>query len=158
MVKREKVDRRAGARRSLLPISFRGPMPYDAFKELGEREDILRGLQYPALRRRRAGTAGGGTIIITPTPPLTVASTTALNTVIGTPSVVGGQGTYIFTLTDPSGQFTIVGGNIVVASALTPGVYNVTINGNNSAGDTPHLNFQIIVTAAYVPTYPYYGF
>ena len=123
-------------------------------------KDFLRGLTYPygQRRRRRAGTAGGGTIITTPA-FLTIASNATIGTVVGTPSVVGGTGTYIFTLTDPSGQFTIVGGNIVVASALGVGTYPIFITGNNGAGDIPILPTTITVTpSGYVPTYELFGF
>jgi hypothetical protein len=135
----------------------------DIFEGLDENEDILRGLDEPKyrLRRRRhtAGAqAGGGTIVLSP-PFLTIADSATIGTIVGTPSVVGGTGTYTFTMSDPSGQFTILGGNIVVASALTPGTYPVTITATGSMGDTINLNTTITVThSGYVPTYFIYGF
>jgi len=126
-----------------------------------KRKDLLQGLEYPYgkyRRRRGAGTAGGGIITISPSAP-TVPSNATVGTVVATPSVVGGTGTYVFTLTDPSGQFTILGGNIVVASTLTAGSYPVIITGNNGAGDTPQLPIIITVTpSGYVPTYELFGF
>ena len=125
-----------------------------------KREDVLRGLEYPyGFRRRRgAGAAGGGTIVLTPS-VLTVPDNATPGTVIGTVSVTGGTGTYIFTLNDPLGHFTIVGNQIQVSSIPTAGLYTVIINGNNGAGDTPSLQTTILVTtSAYVPTYFIYGF
>jgi len=137
----------------------------DLFEGFDENEDILRGLEEPKYRlRRRRHTAGAasiaGTIVTSPT-FLTIADNAPLSTIVGTPSVVGGISTsYVFTLSDPSGQFTILGGNIVVASTLTPGTYPVTITATgNMPGDVITLPTTITVThSAYVPTYFIYGF
>lgn len=137
------------------------PDPYD----LDEEEDFLHGLEevYPWLRRRRrgsgAGGAGAGIIVLLPD-PLTATNVTPPGTTIGTVSVVGGVGTYTFSLVDPTGRFTIVGNQVQTVSPLTAGFYNVTINATNGIGDNPSLPTVIYVTAvtSYAPTYPYYGF
>ena len=131
---------------------------YDLFDN---EEDILRGLEEPKYRRRRrrAGVAGGGTIVISPS-TVSCPDTTPVGTAVATVSVANGFGTYVYTLSDPTGRFTIVGNQIQVASPLSAGFYNVTVNANNGQGDTPSAPLTIYVShaAAFVPTYPYYGF
>jgi hypothetical protein len=134
----------------------------DVFEEFDDSEDILRGLDEPKYRRRRRGagaTQGGASTIVTTPSTLTAVSTASIGTVVGTAAVVGGSGTYTFTLTDPTGHFTIVGNQIKTIASLTVGTYAVTINATNGAGDNPSLVTNIYVSSgAYVPTYPYYGF
>jgi hypothetical protein len=90
---------------------------------------------------------------------LTVPDNATPGTVVGTVGVSGGTGTYVFTLTDPLGHFTIVGNQIQVSSIPTAGLYTVIVNANNGAGDTPSLQTTILVThSGYVPTYFIYGF
>jgi hypothetical protein len=134
----------------------------DLFEELDDEEDILRGLEEPKYRRRRrsgATQAGPGTIVLTPS-TISVPDTTPVGANVATITMSGGWGTYTYTLTDPSGRFTIVGNNIQVASPLTAGFYNVTVNATNGQGDNPSISTTIFVSATttYVPTYPYYGF
>jgi hypothetical protein len=126
------------------------------------RKDILWGLEYPygqhRRRRRGAGAGGGGTLIISPS-VLTVPDNAPLATVVGTVSVVGGSGTYTFSIVDPSGQFTMVGNQILVNSPLTLGNYTVRINAANGAGDIPTTLTTIsVISGGYVPTYYLYGF
>lgn len=137
----------------------------DLFEGFDEKEDILRGLEEPKYRlRRRRHTAGAASIagnIVTSPTFLTIVDSASIGTVVGTPSVVGGVSTsYVFTLSDPSGQFTILGGNIVVASTLVPGTYPVVITATGSTpGDVITLPTTITVThSGYVPTYFIYGF
>jgi hypothetical protein len=131
---------------------------------LDDEEDFLHGLDDVKFRRRRrtGGTAvGGGTIVLTPD-PMTATDTTSPSTVIGTVSILGGFGTYTFTLTDPTGRFTInpTTGAISTVSPLTAGFYNVTINATNGSGDNPVYPTVIYVShvGTYVPTYYLYGF
>jgi hypothetical protein len=123
--------------------------------------DILRGLEViPRKRRKGSGPGGGGTITTSPS-TISIPDTTTPGTTIATISVAGGTGAYTFTLTDPSGQFTIVGNQLQVAGTLTAGSYPVTIHGANSFGDNPNLTTTIYVThipPGYVPTYYIYGF
>lgn len=134
---------------------------WEGYEFLDEELDFYRGLDEPKYRRRRAGTAGGGGVIVITPSTLTANDGMAVGTVIGTVAVSGGSGTYTFSLVDPSGRFTIVGNQIQVASPLTPGFYNVTINASNGLGDSPTLPAVIFVShfsVTYVPTYYLYGF
>ena len=124
-----------------------------------ETEEILRGLEH--LNRRRSANSSGGGVIVTSPSFLTIPSDATIGTPVGTINVVGGDGTYTYSLTDPSGQFTILGNQIVVASALTPGTYSVLVRANNGAGDTPSQVITITVTtpvSIYTPTYYFLGF
>lgn len=130
------------------------------FEFLDDEDDFWRGLEEPKYRRRRgAGAGGAGTIVLSPS-TLTATDITPVGTTIGTVSVSGGSGTYTFSLVDPSGRFTIVGNQIQVASPLTAGFYNITINATNGAGDNPTLATTVFVShvGVYVPTYHLYGF
>ena len=134
----------------------------DLYEELNESYDFLRGLEEPKYRhRRRAGVTSGGAGVIFTTPSvLTALDTAPIGFVVGTAGVSGGTGTYTFTLTDPTGRFTIVGNQIQTVSPISAGFYNVTINATNGAGDNPTLATTIFVShvGVYVPTYHIYGF
>ena len=103
----------------------------------------------------------GGSFIVTSPTTLTILNNATTGTSVGTASVVGGTGTYTFSLTDPSGQFAInsATGQITTITALTIGTYPVTINASNGLGDNPTLHTTIqVISSAYVPTYYLYGF
>jgi hypothetical protein len=133
----------------------------DLLEGFDDSENILRGLDEPKYRRRRrAGVQGGAGTIITSPSILTAVDTAPIGTVVGTVAVVGGFGTYTFTLVDPTGRFTIVGNQIKTISPISAGFYNVTINATNGLGDNPSLATTIFVShvGAFVPTYHLYGF
>lgn len=140
-----------------------GPAPDEEYDFLDDEEDVLRGLEDPKFRRRRRGSGGGtfgpAVIVIVPN-PFTAHDTDPIGTVVGTVSVVGGFGTYSFSFVDPTGRFNLVGNQVQVASALSSGFYNVTINATNGQGDNPSFPTVIYVThvTSYVPTYYLYGF
>lgn len=102
----------------------------------------------------------GGNIVTSPA-TLTVSAGAPVGTVVGTIAVVGGTGTYTFTLTaDALGYFTIVGNQLQVNSAsMSPGVDNITIQATGTGGDVLFLNTTVSITpSGYVPTYYLYGF
>jgi hypothetical protein len=88
----------------------------------------------------------------------------AQNTAIGTLSVVGGTGTYTFTLTDSHTSAVQVaapnGSNLQVGSASSSaGSFSITVHADNGAGSTFDHTFLITATvSAYVPTYELLGF
>ena len=90
----------------------------------------------------------------------TILDTTAPGSLVGTLSVVGGTGTYTYTLlSNPGGYFAISGSNLNTALAVTAGIYPITIQADNGAGSVIIGTFTITVThAGYVPTYFIYGF
>jgi len=125
--------------------------------------DILRGLDPgPPRRRRRRGDSGGGAGVVVISPSsIAIFDNVVPGTTIATISVAGGTGTYTYTLTDPSGQFTIVGNQLRTATPVIAGSFPITITASNGVGDNPTLTTTITVahfTAAYVPTYYIYGF
>jgi hypothetical protein len=135
----------------------------DLLEGFDESENFLRGLEEPKYRRRRRGAgavSGAISIIVTSPSILTTNDGVAIGTVVGTVSVVGGFGSYTFTLTDPSNQFTIVGNQIKTTALLTAGHYDVTIHGTNGVGDNPVLVTTIFVSrvGGPTPTYYIYGF
>src|SRR6185312_16841118 len=74
----------------------------------------------------------------------------AQGTAIGTLSVVGGTGTYTFTLTDSHSSAVQVAGtngvNLQVGSASSsPGAFNITVHADNGAGST--FDHSFLVTA-----------
>jgi len=113
-------------------------------------------------RRRGAGTGGAaGALILTPS-ILTGNDAMPPGTTIGTASVAGGFGTYTFSISDPSGRFTIdpTTGVISTLSPLSPAFYNITITADNGLGDHPSITTTIFVShlTTYIPTYHIYGF
>lgn len=77
----------------------------------------------------------------------TVPSTASIGTTVGALSVVGGVGTYTFTLTsNPGGLFAISGSNLNVAAALSVGSDAITIKADNGAGGVIVQPFLITVT------------
>jgi len=76
----------------------------------------------------------------------------AQNTAIGTLSVVGGTGTYTFTLTDSHSSAVQVAGtngvNLQVGSAASSaGSFNITVHASNGAGSTFDRTFLITATS-----------
>lgn len=92
----------------------------------------------------------------------TVPSTASIGTTVGALSVVGGVGSYTFTLTsNPGGLFAISGSNLNVAAALSAGSDAITIKADNGAGSVVIQPFLITVTppaVTYVPTFELLGF
>jgi hypothetical protein len=89
----------------------------------------------------------------------------AQGTAIGTLSVVGGTGTYTFTLTDSHTNAVQVAGtngvNLQVGSASSSaGSFSITIHADNGAGSTFNRTFLVTATSVvtYVPTYYLLGF
>lgn len=90
----------------------------------------------------------------------------AQGTAIGTLSVVGGTGTYTFTLTDSHSNAVQVAGtngvNLQVgASASSAGSFSITVHADNGAGSTFDHTFLITATPTagnHVPTYEFLGF
>jgi hypothetical protein len=100
-------------------------------------------------------------VIVTTPSPLTIFDNATIGTVVGTLSVVGGSGTYIFSLTlNPGGKYSISGTQLKVAAALTAGTDTITIHADNGAGSFANLTTTVTVShfTAYSGTYPYYGF
>lgn len=99
-----------------------------------------------------------GAIVTSPS-PLTVAVNAPIGTVVGSFTVVGGSGTYTYSLSDPSGYFTIVGNQLQVNAAMTVGTVPIVITATGSTGDTLQLPTSVIITpSGYVPTYYLFGF
>lgn len=90
----------------------------------------------------------------------------AQGTAIGTLSVVGGTGTYTFTLTDSHTNAVQVAGangvNLQVGSASSSaGSFSITVHADNGAGSTFNRTFLITatgVTPSFVPTFELLGF
>lgn len=79
----------------------------------------------------------------------TVADTASIGTVVGLLSVVGGTGTYTFTLTsNPGGLFSITTNQLKVAAALTAGSDPITVHADNGAGSVLNRAFLITVTSS----------
>jgi hypothetical protein len=83
----------------------------------------------------------------------TVAANATIGTTVGTLSVVGGTGTYTYSLTsNPGGLYAISGSSLNVAAALSPGTTPVTVQAIGGV-PTPLSNvFAITVTP--VPVVP----
>lgn len=107
-----------------------------------------------------ASDAVGGSIVTSPAPPLTVPANAPVGTVVATLSVVGGSGSYTFSLaSDPLGYFAIVGNQLQVNAAMVAGTDNIVVQATGSSGDVIQLPLSVIITpVGYIPTYPYYGF
>lgn len=79
----------------------------------------------------------------------TVADTATVGTTIGVLSVLGGTGSYTFTLTsNPGTLFAISGSNLNVAASLTQGSDAISIKADNGAGSVVTQPFLITVTHA----------
>jgi hypothetical protein len=81
----------------------------------------------------------------------------AQGTAIGTLSVVGGTGTYTFTLTDSHTNAVQVAGtngvNLQVgATSSSAGSFNVTVHADNGAGSTFDMPFLITATGSFTPS------
>jgi hypothetical protein len=83
----------------------------------------------------------------------TVAANATIGTTVGTLSVVGGTGTYTYSLTsNPGGLYAISGSNLNVAAALSPGTTPVTVQ---AAGGVPTpLSNVFAITVTPVPIVP----
>ena len=91
----------------------------------------------------------------------TVSAGAAVGTTVGVLSVVGGTGTYTFTLTsNPGDLFAISGDDLNVAAALAAGSDAITVHADNGAGSTFTQPFLITVTPVntFVPTFELLGF
>jgi hypothetical protein len=100
-------------------------------------------------------------LIVTTPSPLTVLDDATIGTLVGTLAVIGGTGSYTFSLTsNPGGKYSITGNQLKVAAALTAGTDSITIQANNGAGSIITLNTTVTVVhhVTYVPTYHIYGF
>lgn len=100
----------------------------------------------------KLGAGGGGSGHSGPTIVLsnnTISSTASIGTTVGTLSVVGGTGSYTFTLTsNPGSLYVISGSNLNVAAALTTGSDPITIKADNGAGGVITQPFTIVVASA----------
>jgi len=100
--------------------------------------------------------SGGLPVVGSQSIQLSASSFTALSaqaTAIGTLSVVGGSGTYTFTLTDSHSNAVQVAGangvNLQVGSASSsPGAFNITVHADNGAGSVFNGTFSISATQA----------
>ena len=96
----------------------------------------------------------------------TFAAGAALGTAIGTLSVVGGTGTYTFTLTDSHSSAVQVAGTDGVdlqvgSAASSAGSFSITVHADNGAGSTFDHTFLITAIGAapsFVPTFELLGF
>ena len=127
-----------------------------------EGRQLLKGEVWPRPPKRRRGGdsgAGAGSVVISPS-SIAIFDNVNPGTLLATISVVGGSGTYTFTLTDPSGLFTIVGNQLLTATTVIAGMFPITISASNGLGDNPSLNTTVMVShfSAYTPTYYIYGF
>lgn len=76
-----------------------------------------------------------------------VASTASIGDTIGTLSVVGGTGTYTFTLTsNPGTLFAIDTPRLKVGAVLSAGSKTITVHADNGAGSVISQSFSITVT------------
>ena len=90
----------------------------------------------------------GGTLTSSPASPITIPSTTTVGTVVTTFSVVGGAGTYTYSIvSDPLGYFTIVGNQLQVNTALSAGTDNLVIQATGSPGDILTLPLTVMITS-----------
>jgi hypothetical protein len=81
---------------------------------------------------------------------ITIPSTSSIGTVVGTFSVIGGSGSYTYSLiSNPGGLFSISGNQLQVAAALTAGSDPITVQANNGAGSVFTQPFTIIVTGTF---------
>jgi hypothetical protein len=79
----------------------------------------------------------------------TVVSSAAIGSLVGTLSVVGGSGTYTYSLTsNPGGLFAIVGSSLNVAASLSAGSKPITISASNGVDPAITYNATITVTVA----------
>ena len=79
----------------------------------------------------------------------------AQGTAIGTLSVIGGTGSYTFTLTDSaSNKAQVSGSGLQVGSTVSAqGSFLITVHADNGAGSTFNRTFLITVTApSYTPS------
>lgn len=97
----------------------------------------------------------------------TFTASSVQTTAIGTLSVVGGTGTYTFTLTDSHTNAVQVAGtngvNLQVGSAASSaGSFSITVHAASSSGVAFNFDKTFLITAApiitYVPTFELLGF
>lgn len=112
-------------------------------------------------RRRRGGDAGGGgsSVVLDNS---TISDAASIGDAVGNLSVLGGTGTYTFSLvSNPGGLFSISGSVLKVAAALTSGFDLINVKADNGVGDAPFAPFSIHVThasGAFIPTFELLGF
>jgi hypothetical protein len=118
--------------------------------------------QYPlGILGTDIGKSAGGSIQLS---GASFTANSAQGTAIGTLSVVGGAGTYTFTLTDSHTNAVQVAGtngvNLQVGSAASSaGSLSITVHADNGAGST--FDRTLLITAivsAFVPTFELLGF
>lgn len=98
-------------------------------------------------------------IVVSPSGPITIPANSPIGTVVCTFSVQGGSGSYTFSLaSDALGYFAIVGNQLQVNAAMSPGTDNILVQATGSSGDVIELPMQIFITAAISATYYLYGF
>jgi hypothetical protein len=79
---------------------------------------------------------------------LNVVKGAAVGSTIGTFSVVGGTGSYTYTLlSSPSNQFGISGPNLTVATALSGGAYTITVRATGGVPSTVAGTFTVHIAA-----------
>jgi hypothetical protein len=74
----------------------------------------------------------------------TIPATAPVGTTIGVFSVLGGTGSYTYTLTDPSGQFIISGANLNVKVSLNVGSYPISVQATGGVPSPVSGDFMII--------------
>lgn len=94
----------------------------------------------------QSGAEGGAVITLSSS---TVADNASIGTTIGTLAVIGGTGSYTFTLvSNPGSLFSITGNALKVAAALTAGSDPISIKADNGAGSVITQPFLITVTSS----------
>lgn len=110
-------------------------------------------------RRHRAGGSAGSELELSNN---TTKDNALVGDLVGVFSVVGGTGTYTYSLLlNPSGFFSISGSDLLVAAALTAGTDMIIVEADNGAGDVIVQLFSIKIShvvVGYVPTYELLGF
>lgn len=78
----------------------------------------------------------------------TIPASSSIGTTIGTFSVLGGTGSYTYSLiSNPGGLFSISGNQLQVAASLTAGSDPIMVRANNGTGSVITQPFIITVTA-----------
>lgn len=128
---------------------------FDGFL-LGDFDKVIRKKR----RRRHGGDVGGGSELELSNNSTSDAA--LVGDLVGTFSVVGGVGSYIYSfLGNPGNLFAISGAELLVNASLSPGVDPIIVEADNGLGDVVAQLFSISVrhvNVGYVPTYELLGF